>query len=181
MQGKVSIMQVIKYERGDKMFREMRRSRQMLTQAEAYEIVDRATYGVLGLVSDGEYPYTVAVNHVRVDDKIYFHSAKEGHKMDAIAKNPKVSFLFVDKDDIVQAEYTTYFRSANVMGKAHLVEDEAEKTQAFHALCQKTCPEYIHRFEEVMSGSGKNAVIVKVQIEQITGKESLGLINSRNK
>lgn len=163
------------------MFREMRRCKQMLTQAEAYEIVDQATYGVLSLVSDDGYPYTVAVNHVRVDDKIYFHSAKEGHKIDAIAKNPKVSFSFVDQDDIVQAEYTTYFRSANVMGKASLVEDDTEKTQAFHALCQKTCPEYMHRFEEVMAGSGKNATVVKVQIEQITGKESLDLINSRNK
>ena len=63
---------------------------------------------------------------MREGNKIYFHSAKAGHKNDAIKANPKVSFFFVDKDDIVCEEYTTYFRSAHIFGNATFVEDEEE-------------------------------------------------------
>ena len=163
------------------MFREMRRFKQLLSEEETYKIIDNTMYGVLGVIGDDGYPYTVSVNHVRDGNKIYFHSAKAGHKNDAILANPKVSFHFVDKDDIVEEEYTTYFRSANVFGTATFVEDEEEKVHAFRILCEKTCPEHMHKFEKAMAGSGKNAVVVRVDIEQMTGKESLDLMNSRKK
>ncbi len=159
----------------------MRRFKQLLSEEETLKIIDDTTYGVLGLVGDDGYPYTTAVNHVREGNKIYFHSAKAGHKNDAIEKNPKVSFFFVDKDDIVGEEYTTFFRSAHVFGVANFVEDEEEKVHAFRILCEKLCPEHMHKFEKAMAGSGKNAVVVRVDIEQMTGKESLDLMNSKMK
>jgi hypothetical protein len=39
----------------------------------------------------------------------------------------------------------------------------------------------MHKFEKAMAGSGKNAVVVRVDIQKMTGKESLDLMNSRNK
>ena len=61
------------------------------------------------------------------------------------------------------------------------VEDEEEKIHAFQILCKKTCPEHMHKFEKAMAGSGKNAVVIRVDIEKMTGKESLDLMNSRKK
>ncbi len=163
------------------MFRGMRRFKQLLTEEETYAIIDETTYGVLGVVGDDGYPYTVPVNHVRDGNVIYFHSAKAGHKNDAILNNPKVTFTFVDKDDIVSEEFTTYFRSAVVFGKASFVEDEAEKYNAFKLFCQKTCPDHMYRFEDVFSGHGKATVVIKVEIEKMTGKISLDLMNKMNK
>ncbi len=46
------------------MFREMRRIRQQISQAECVEILNRATSGVSGLHGDDGYPYTVPVSFV---------------------------------------------------------------------------------------------------------------------
>ena len=109
------------------MFREMRRKKQKLAEEECRAIIERANSGVMGVIGDEGYPYTVPVNPFLMGNKLYFHSAKAGHKIDAIAKEPKVSFTFIDKDDVVSREFTTYFRSVQVFGKAHIVTDEEER------------------------------------------------------
>ena len=64
---------------------------------------------------------TVPINFVYADDKIYFHGAKNGHKIDAINKCNKVSLCVVDKDDVVEEELTTYFKSVILFGKASIL------------------------------------------------------------
>ena len=51
------------------MFREMRRFKQLLSEEETYKIIDNTMYGVLGVIGDDGYPYTVSVNHVRDGNK----------------------------------------------------------------------------------------------------------------
>ena len=109
------------------MFRKMRRSRQILPESETRAIIEKTATAVLGVNGDDGYPYTVPVNTVMADGKLYFHSAKAGHKIDAIKKDPKVSLSFIDREDVVSREYTTYFRSAQVFGRAMIIEDGEEK------------------------------------------------------
>ena len=66
------------------MFREMRRNRQQLTDAESVAILERNTHGVLAVCGDDGYPYAVPLNHFMMDGRVYFHCAVEGHKLDAI-------------------------------------------------------------------------------------------------
>lgn len=44
-------------------FRPMRRKRQELTHDECVAILQSSTSGVLGLIGDGGYPYTVPISH----------------------------------------------------------------------------------------------------------------------
>ena len=106
------------------MFREMRRKKQELSKEECIEILQTAKTAVLGVVGDNSYPYTVPINFVYADDKIYFHGAKSGHKIDAINKCNKVSLCVVDKDDIVEEELTTYFKSVILFGKARILNTD---------------------------------------------------------
>ena len=39
---------------------------------------------MLALLGDNDYPYAVPISYVYDDGKVYFHSAKNGHKIDAI-------------------------------------------------------------------------------------------------
>ena len=73
-------------------FREMRRKKQALSQQEIAQILQQETSGVLALIGDEAYPYAVPISYVYDGEKLYFHSAKSGHKLDAIQQNAKASF-----------------------------------------------------------------------------------------
>lgn len=99
-------------------------------------VMDGCTNDVLACIGDEDYPYAVPLSYVYINDKIYFHSAKSGHKIDAITKNPKISFTVIDEDTIVSEKYTTYFRSIIAFGKARIVEG-GERQEVFEALVEK--------------------------------------------
>ena len=161
------------------MFRELRRKKQLLSEQETLRVLEEGKTGIVGVLGDDGYPYTVPINYVSLENKIYFHSAKKGHKVDAIAKEPKVSMTVVEKDDVVSREFTTYFRSIQLFGKAYVVEDEAERNVAFRALCEKFSGADMDRYDEIMSKGADAAAIVRIDIEHITGKESMELVNQR--
>ena len=161
------------------MFRELRRKKQLLSEQETLRVLEEGKTGIVGVLGDDGYPYTVPINYVSLENKIYFHSAKKGHKVDAIAKEPKVSMTVVEKDDVVSREFTTYFRSIQLFGKAYVVEDEAERNVAFRALCEKFSGADMDRYDEIMSKEAAAAAIVRIDIEHITGKESMERVNQR--
>ena len=161
------------------MFREMRRSGQALSSVEVEAVLSRNTNGIMGVIGDGGYPYTVPLSYVYHDGKIYFHTAKSGHKIDAILNNNKVSFTVVDKDTIVSEEYTTYFRSVIAFGTAAVVEDEAERLAAFDKLVEKYSQDQPveNRLKEVRGCDRSH--IVGINIEHVTGKEALELAKKK--
>ena len=164
------------------MFREMRRKRQALSREEISLILYRGTSGVLALSGDDNYPYAVPISYVYDGEKIYFHCAKSGHKLDAIQQNEKVSFCVVDQDKIVPDEYTSYFRSIIAFGRIEVIKDEKEKRTAIEKLASKYAP------EDTAIGR-KNAIdrewtplcMLKMHIDHITGKEAIELIKKKNK
>ena len=85
------------------MFRPMRRFKQALSPEECRAVLERGTSGVLALTGDGGWPYAVPLSYVYADGKLYFHSAKSGHKVDAIRSCPRASFCVIDQDHIVPA------------------------------------------------------------------------------
>ena len=122
-------------------FREMRRKRQQLSEAECMDVLERNTSGVLAVLGDADYPYAVPLSYVYCDNKIYFHCAKSGHKLDAIKKCDKVSFCVIDQDLVVPEEYTTYFRSVIAYGQARIIEQEDEIRSALEKLAVKYYPD----------------------------------------
>jgi len=83
------------------MFRAMRRTKQAMSFADSEVVLARNTAGVLAAAGDDGYPYAVPLSYVYADGKIYFHCAKEGHKLDAISRCEKVSFCVIDTDQVV--------------------------------------------------------------------------------
>ena len=109
------------------MFREMRlKADNQLPQEQALEMLKNAPYGVIALEGDENYPYTVPVNYAFEDNKIYFHGATEGHKVDAAKRNEKVSFCVVTQADIVSEAYNCLYLSTVAFGKVKIVEDSEE-------------------------------------------------------
>ncbi len=154
------------------MFRQMRRGRQQLSAGEAEELLRYGSSGVLAVHGDGGYPYAVPLSYVYTGGKIYFHCAKEGHKLDALQRDPKVSFAFIGEDTIVSEKYTSYFRSVIVFGRARVVEDESERLTALRALAEKYSPDRPQEEREREVSSCAQALIVGIEIEHMTGKQA---------
>ena len=161
------------------MFREMRREKQMLPEEEMIRILEHNTSGVLAVSGDDDYPYTVPLSYIYMNGKLYFHGAKEGHKIDAIRRNEKVSFCVVDQDKIVGEEYTTCFRSVVVFGRARLLEGE-EKRKPLVELCEKYYPGHLDITEPKVAGALDRVGLVELAIEHMTGKEALELAKKRS-
>ena len=163
-------------------FREMRRKKQELSGQEVLDVLHKGTSGVLALFGDNDYPYAVPISYVYDDGKIYFHSAKNGHKIDAIQRTAKASFCVIDKDLVVPEEYTTYFRSVIAFGKIRVIEDDREKRAAIEKLAIKYAPEDTSaNRDDAISRGWKPLCILEMTIDHITGKEAIGLVKEKEK
>jgi len=162
------------------MFREMRRNKQLLTAEDTVVVLKRCTNGVLACLGDDDYPYAVPLSFVYSNGKIYFHSAKQGHKVDAIQKSAKVSFTVIDEDTIVSREYTSYFRSVIVFGKARIVEGD-EKLGALQALVEKYSGDQPLELKQKEISGCTQAILVAIDIEHLTGKEAIENVQKRSK
>ena len=155
-------------------FREMRRKRQQISEAECIDILERNTSGVLAVLGDEDYPYAVPLSYVYYDNRIYFHCAKSGHKLDAVQKCDKVSFCVIDQDLVVPEEYTTYFRSVIVFGRAGIVEQDDEMRSAIEKLAIKYHPDDSRENRGAAIEREYAALcMIRVEIEHMTGKKSI--------
>ena len=160
------------------MFREMRRNKQILSKEAAEKILREGDFGVLALSGDDNYPYAVPISYAFEGNKIYFHSAKAGHKIDAIKNNDKVSFCVVDRHEVIAEEFTTYFSSAIAFGRIKIVEDndDPDKKRGLELLADKySSTASAERREKELSRL--NALVVPVMtIEHLTGKAARELV-----
>lgn len=163
-------------------FREMRQKKQELSRQEIADILHKGTSGVLALLGDNDYPYAVPISYVYDDGKIYFHSAKSGHKIDAIQRTEKASFCVIDKDLVVPEEYTTYFRSVIAFGQIRIIEGDLEKRAAIEKLAIKYAPEDTAASRDHAINRGwKPLCMLEMTIDHITGKEAIGLVKEKEK
>lgn len=158
------------------MFREMRRKKQILSQQDSIAVLNRGTSGVLAVSDEDGYPYAVPLSYVYHDSKIYFHCAKTGHKLDAIARNNKVSFCVIDTDQVVPQEYTTYFRSVIIFGRARILEDEGKKRSALETLAAKYSPDDEQGRLQEINKLFQQTCLVEIEIDHMTGKEAIELV-----
>jgi len=101
------------------MFREIRLKDRLVNDEKAVEIITKDSYGVLSTIGEDGYPYGVPLNYTYFDNCICFHCAQEGHKLDNINFDNKVSFCVVTKSDVFGNEFDTDYESAIAFGKAH--------------------------------------------------------------
>ncbi|CVI72632.1 Pyridoxamine 5'-phosphate oxidase [Clostridiales bacterium CHKCI001] len=164
------------------MFRDMRRKKQCLSVEECVTILKKGTSGVLAVLGEEAYPYAVPISYLYEDEKIYFHSAKSGHKIDAIKQNSKASFCVIDQDHVVPEEYTSYFRSVIVFGKVRIMEDEQEKYRAIERLAMKYAPDdSVENRKKAIEREWKPLCMLELTVEHMTGKEAIELVKKKQK
>ncbi len=149
------------------MFRPMRRIDKQMSNLASIKLLERGREGVLGTFGDNDYPYTTVVNYVYYKDKIYFHSAKTGHKIDNIKKHDKVSFTVFDNVQVIGEDLNTLYQSVTIFGKAKVLDANADVLLAlirkYSDLDDKTAEGYIAKEIDITA-------IVEITIDHMTGK-----------
>lgn len=153
------------------MFREMLRKKQQLSREECIEILKEEPRGVLSVLGDDDYPYGMPVNqyYCEEDGKLYFHSGKKGHKIDAMRRHDKASFCVYDSGYRREGEWALNIRSVIVFGRIEIIEDREKIYEISRELSYKftSDSEYIER--EIRQ-SGPGTFMFALVPEHITGK-----------
>ena len=129
----------------------------------------RAAFSVIG---DEGYPYTIPINfyYEEADHTIYFHGAREGHKMDAIQKCNKVCLTTWNQGFKKEGHWEWNATSVVVFGKAELITDTKIIEDRLRKLAEKYYPT-VEEVEKEMNGSARSRVqLFAIRIEHMTGK-----------
>ncbi len=159
----------------------MRRSKKEIKDKSVIiELLNTCHVGRLGTIGKDGYPMVKPLNFAYHNGRIYFHTAKEGEKIEDIKKDNRVCFeidlpiAYVKgtMSDPCKAEYL--YRSVIIKGKAYIVEDRDERILGLKCLMQKYQPQggYGDFLEEKLSITG----VVRIDIEEMVGKEDLGKV-----
>ena len=153
------------------MFREMHKKEREINYNEAIQILKNGEYGILSTVSQEGYPYGVPVNFVLIDNSIFFHCATEGHKLENILNDNRVSFCVVGGTCVMPDRFSTKYESVIVFGKAKEVFDD-EKNTALIEIIKKYSSDYIEEGKEYIKKASAKTKVIKINIEKISGKAS---------
>lgn len=156
----------------------MRRSEKEIKDKEIIiDVLNRCHIGRLGTIGKDGYPMVKPLNFAYHNDKIYFHTAKQGEKIEDIKRDCRVCFevdlpiAYVKaKNNPCEADYL--YRSVIIKGRAKIIEDRDEKLFALKCLMEKHQP--IGGYGEYTEEKLNKVGIVRINIEEMTGKEDLG-------
>jgi len=153
------------------MFREMRRFKQLVSEAECIDILKGTKRGVLSVIGDDGYPYGMPINHYycEEDGKLYFHGAKAGHKIDAIKACDKASYCVYNDGFRKEGDWALNITSVIVFGRIHLVEDDETALKICSELTKKFTDDQEYLDREIKN-SFRNVQCLELVPEHITGK-----------
>ena len=152
-----------------RMFRNMRRFKQQISQEACEELLRRQPRGVLALLGDDDYPYALPMDYIYEDGRIYFHCAQTGHKLDAIARCDKASFCVMDEGYRVEGDWALNITSVIVFGRIRRLTDEAEILARVRALGLKYNPDP-QDVERELRESLHHVCVLELTVEHMTGK-----------
>jgi len=103
-------------------------------------------------------------------DKIYFHCAPEGFKLNSLKINNKVSFSVVGKTKVLPGQFSTEYQSVLVFGKIEMNLPDEEKKYALNLIVDKYSPDHKDAAEKYISKSFNRTNVIRLDIEHISGK-----------
>ncbi len=151
------------------MFRKMRRGKQQLSEKECAAVLQEEKRGVLAVNGDEGYPYAVPMDYVYADGRLRFHSAAEGHKIDAINRDPKASFCVLQQAKLSDDGWSYYWNSVTVFGRVRVVREEADRLETLRMLGSKYYPDALTT-ENTIAQHAARVLVLYMEIEHISGK-----------
>ena len=147
----------------------MRRKDRAITENEASEILIKGEHGILSMCSPENEGYGIPLNYVLDNNKIYFHCAASGSKLDYLRNNNKVSFCVVGNTTVIPSDFGALNESTIVSGTTSEV-DGNEKREALKRIIEKYSADFIIEGNEYIDKLYDRVSVIKLSIQSITGK-----------
>ena len=149
----------------------LRRQDRALPEDAACQLLQESKSGVLCLQDTAGGGYGVPLNYVWDGaETLYMHCAGEGHKLDCLRQEPRVTFVISGSSRILPAKFSTAYESVLVHGRACIVEAENEKIRALQLLIQKLTPQEQARGDEYIARAIHATTVIRLSIERVCGK-----------
>ncbi len=155
------------------MFREMRRKNQQLSKDECIRLLQTEKRGALAVLGDMGYPYAIPINfwYDEGENTIYFHCAREGHKIDALKACEKACFTLWNEGTKEENDWWYHVESVVAMGRAEILSptEEARVLEKLRSLGNKYFPTAQHTEKEIAQAVSR-VQLIALHIEHLTGK-----------
>lgn len=154
------------------MFRPMRRAKRAISDEDARSLLAKGRRATLAVNGDDGYPFAFPIDY-RFDadaNKIYFHGAKAGQKVDALRRSDKVCLTVMGNERFEDGEWAPYVQSVVIFGRCRLVDDTAKTEEELRRLALKYYPsaeEVERELEKYLSA----VQLYEIEIEHLTGKQ----------
>jgi len=153
-----------------------RKDREIVDEKVMVSIIKKAIVYRVAMCWQDE-PYVIPINFGYRDNCIFLHSAGEGRKLDILRNNDNVCIEFDVDVELVQSQKACNtdmkYKSVLAFGKAVILKDIVEKKKALdiimHHYYNHDSLFAFHFPEDAL----EKVIIVKVKVENMTGKESL--------
>jgi nitroimidazol reductase NimA-like FMN-containing flavoprotein (pyridoxamine 5'-phosphate oxidase superfamily) len=147
----------------------LRRKDRAISEAEAWELLNRAEYGILSTVSDDGQPYGVPLNFCVIENSLYFHHAVEGHLIENITDNPIVSVCVVGDTEIMPEKFGTLYESVILFGNIEEVFD-SRKQIGLEGIVSKYSADYKEEGIKYIEKLWDRTRVFRIKITDISGK-----------
>lgn len=146
-----------------------------MTKEEIHAFLAEAPVGRFSTIDAEGFPYTIAVNFVYLNDKIYIHGKGKGQKINNLLANAKVGFeidelyRFIDENLKMPCEIYANYRSVMLKGQASLAADLAEKRLVLAKFVDKYLPSMENK--SMPDKAIEVTAVIQIDVAEVSGKK----------
>jgi len=148
----------------------LRRKDREMPRDFALMVVDNCAFSVMATINSDGTPYCIPLSLAREGEWLYFHCAREGHKIDNLMYQNKVCVSCVGTVKVIQKEFSTEYESAIINGIASEVIDKQEKIHALELISKRYTPNNMADFDNAIRRNLNITAVWKIHIDEISGK-----------
>ena len=127
-----------------------------------YRILDKEFICQIGFIHK-DHPVVIPTIYGRKESNLYFHGANVSRMLQTMETGVSVSINVTRTNALVLARsafhHSLNYESVTLFGKAHLVEDDAEKNEALRIISDQVLAD---RWQEVRKPNAKELNVTKV-------------------
>jgi hypothetical protein len=141
-------------------------------------ILDEALIAHLGIADEHGQPFVTPTLHARAGDVVYCHGSVASRTLRALAAGAPVCLTVSLIDGLVLARsamhHSANYRSAMLLGRARVLEDEREKRAALRAVVEHVVPGRWADVRAPSAGELRATAVLEIPIEEASAKVRTG-------